>query len=249
MSSVILSNDFSIENVSFSQPRKNNMGGISILLNYLNNGKNGPLVIQTPKMRVPFGVDAQEPQEGVGPIKYSLNTSLAANDSTNESLIKFTESIRELDIFTKAKGVDSSEEWFGKKKSADVIDELFKSAEKKPKNDKYASTLKLKLPVRDGKPQFEVFDESKKSIQIINNNEIDLSGIEKGCEVIAIIQCTGIWFVGKTSFGIGWKIIQLKTYKQARLVGYSIIDDDPDDEEDGEEEEIVEEEEEIVEAE
>ena len=248
MSSVILSTDFSIENVSFSQPRKNNMGGISILLNYMNNGKSGPLIMQTPKMRIPFGVDVQE-YEGGAP-KYSINASLATDDSPNTNLKLFTDNIRSLDDFTKARAVECSDEWFGKKKTAEVVEELFKSAEKKPKTDKYASTLKLKLPTRDNKPQFEVFDETKNAVQIVVNNEIDLSSIEKGSEVVAIIQCTGIWFVGKTSFGIGWKIIQLKTYKNAKLVGYSIVDDDPDEEEIEEvEEEEEEEEEEIVEAE
>ena len=61
--------------------------------------------------------------------------------------------------------------------------------------------------------------------------------------MVAIIQCTGVWFVGKTQFGLGWKVVQLKTFKNQKLVGYSIIDDDPEEEtEEIEEVEEVEEE-------
>ena len=50
---VILSTDFKCENVTYKEPRKNTVGGQSILQNYFNEltGKNGPLVIQTPKLR------------------------------------------------------------------------------------------------------------------------------------------------------------------------------------------------------
>ena len=94
MSSVILANDFKIENVSFKEPKKNSNGGLSILLNYFNEktNKNGPLLVQTPKMRMPFGVDAAESENG-GPIRYSFNVSLAKDDSDNTNLITFSKII------------------------------------------------------------------------------------------------------------------------------------------------------------
>ena len=62
MSAVTLPSDFKIENVSFKEPKKNAVGGQSILLNYQNDliNKNGPLILQTPKMRIPFGLDITE---------------------------------------------------------------------------------------------------------------------------------------------------------------------------------------------
>jgi hypothetical protein len=47
--------------------------------------------------------------------------------------------------------------------------------------------------------------------------------------------------MGKTQFGIGWKILQMKVYKSAGLIGYSIIDDDEDEPKESEEEEEEEE--------
>lgn len=242
MSSVILSSNFKITNVSFKEPKKNAVGGQSILLNYFNDEtkKSGPLLIQTPKMRMPFGPDISEGDNGAK--RFSVNTSLATLDSNNQNLTVFTEIIRVLDEHTKNFAVENSELWFGKKQKLEVLEEFYKSAEKKSKNDKYANTIKLKLPVIKKQPddrlipQFEIYSESKEVVNIIQNGEVDLSCLEKGGEIVAVIQCTGVWFVGKTQFGLGWKVVQLKTYKNQKLVGYSIIDDDP-------EEEVVEEEE------
>ena len=249
MSTVVLSSEFSADNVSFKEPRKNAVGGQSILLNYYNPAtkKNGPLVLQTPKMRIPFGHDASESDNG-GPIRYSVNASMASGDSQNANLVLFTELIRELDVCVKNSGVEQSELWFGKRQKAEVLEEFYKSAEKKSKNDKYPSTLKMKLPTKTvgdkSVPQFDIYSESKELVNIIDDTGINLSCLEKGSEIVAIIQCTGVWFVGKTQFGLGWKVIQLKCFRTQKLVGYSIVDDDPEEEEVEEEEEEVEEEEE-----
>ena len=238
---VILSSDFKSQNVTFKDPRKNAVGGQSILLNYFNEmtGKNGPLIVQTPKLRMPFGFDCSESENGAK--RYSVNASLATDESNNVHLKQFTEVVRELDNCTKNTAEQLSDVWFGKKQSAEVISEFYKSAEKKSKNDKYASTLKLKLPTHHNTklPQFEIYNEVKERVNIVVDGDIDLSCLEKGGEFVAIIQCTGIWFVGKTQFGLGWKVVQLKTFRNQKLVGYSIIDDDP--EEEGEEVEEVEE--------
>ena len=247
MSAVVLTSNFKVENVSFKEPKKNAVGGQSVLLNYYNEKtkKAGPLVIQTPKMRMPFGPDVSESDTGVK--KYSVNTSLANAESSNNNLKVFTEIIRVLDTYTKNYATENSEIWFGKKQKAEVLEEFYKSAEKKSKQEKYPSTLKLKLPVKvngdKNIPQFDIYNDSKELVNIVDNSEIDLACLEKGSEVVAIIQCTGVWFVGKTQFGLGWKVVQLQTFKTQKLVGYSIVDEDPEEEE--EEEEVEEEEEEV----
>lgn len=249
MTTVTLVSNFKIENVSFKEPKKNAVGGQSVLLNYFyeNTKKSGPLILQTPRMRMPFGPEIYESDTGFK--KYSVNTSLANLDSNNSNLKLFTEIIRNLDTFTKKYATDNSELWFGKKQKAEVIEEFYKSPEKKSKLDKYPSTLKLKLPVKvngdKSIPQFNIYNDSKEIINIVDNSDIDISCLEKGSDVIAIIQCTGVWFVGKTQFGLGWKVVQLQTFKTQKIVGYSIIDEDPEEEEE-EVEEVEEEEEEEV---
>ena len=248
-SPVVLTSTFKIENVSFKEPKKNSAGGQSVLLNYYNENtkKQGPLLLQTPKMRMPFGPDVSTAENGGK--RYSVNTSLALPDSSNQNLKQFTEIIRVLDDFTKKFAVENSDLWFGKKHKLEVIEEFYKSAAKPSKTDKYPSTLKLKLPVKmvgppesqKPVPQFEIYDDSKNNINVVVEHEIDLSCLEKGSDVIGLIQCTGVWFVGKTQLGLGWKVVQLKTFKSQKIVGYSIVDEEE------EEEEVVEEEEEEVE--
>jgi len=248
MSAVVLASNFKLENVSFKEPKKNAVGGQSVLLNYFNEStkKSGPLIMQTPKMRMPFGPDISESDTGIK--KYSVNTSLANAESNNNNLKVFTEIIRVLDEHTKKFATENSELWFGKKQKAEVLEEFYKSAEKKSKQDKYPSTLKLKLPVKitgdKNIPQFDIYNDSKELLNIVDNSDIDLSCLEKGSDIVAIIQCTGVWFVGKTQFGLGWKVVQLQTFKTQKLVGYSIVDEDPEEEEEEEEVEEVEEEEE-----
>lgn len=257
MSAVVLTSNFKLENVSFKEPKKNPSGGQSVLLNYYNDStkKAGPLIIQTPRMRIPFGPDISEnPDTGVK--KFSINTSLFMDGAQNQNLKVFTEIIRVLDNHTKKFASENSEVWFSKKIKYDVIEEFYKSAEKKSKHtDKYPSTLKLKLPAkytpaREGHsekyiPQFDIYNDTKELVNVVVDSDIDLSCLEKGSDVIGIIQCTGVWFVGKTQFGLGWKVVQLKTFKNQKLVGYSIVDEDPEEEE----EEVEEEEEEEVEVE
>ena len=95
----------------------------------------------------------------------------------------------------------------------DVIEEFYKSAEKKSKQEKYPSTLKLKLPVKvSGEkniPQFDIYNDSKELVNIVNCNEIDLSCLEKGSDIIGIIcKCL---FVGKTNL-----VLQLYNFKHLK---------------------------------
>jgi hypothetical protein len=229
---ILMTNEFDINNVSFTKPRKNNMGGQNILVNYLADGRNGPLILQTPRLRAPFGLDRQD-NDGAGPIKYNVNVSLAHGENPNPTVQAFTENIQCVDNFVREKGAELSESWFGKQKSSEFVNELFRSCEKKPKDGKWASTLKLKLPLRDGKPTFTIYDDSRTAMSLVSEDgSLNLDCIQRGCEVVAIIQCTGVWFMGKTQFGIGWKVLQMKLYQTNKLIGYSIVDDDPVEEDD-----------------
>ena len=60
----------------------------------------------------------------------------------------------------------------------------------------------------------------------MNSGELNLDCIQRGCEIVALIQCTGVWFMGKTQFGIGWKVLQIKVYQTHKLIGYAIVDDE-----------------------
>ena len=227
MSAVLLSNEFSASNISFSEPKKNQMGGHNVLINYNNNGRSGPLIIQTPRLRAPFGADRQIP-DGGGPVRYTLNLSVNNDGATGQ----FFEFIKSLEETVLNAGVDLSEKWFGKKKSKEVVAELMRSVVKYPKEkDKYDPTVKLKLPYNKKGPQFNIEDEKKTPVNVWLDGEIDLTTIPKGSEAVCVIQCTGVYFIGKSQFGIGFKLLKARVYQGNLLKNIDIIDDE---EEEGE---------------
>lgn len=222
MATVILSTEFNESNVTFSEPKKNSKGGSNVLINYTSDsGSRGPLILQTPRLRVPFGADRQEP-EGGGAMRYSVNLSINTDGVTG----KFFNVIQQIEEFVLNSAVENSESWFGKKKSKDVVQELMRSVIKYPKNEKYDPTLKIKLPYNDKGPQFKLEDSAKTPINVWVDNEIDVKNIPKGSEMVCIIQCTGVYFIGKTQFGIGFKILKARVYEGNLLQNIDIIEDD-----------------------
>lgn len=222
MATVILSNEFNESNVTFSEPKKNAKGGSNVLINYTSDsGSRGPLILQTPRLRVPFGADRQEP-EGGGATRYSVNLSINSEGTVG----KFFNVIQQIEEFVLNSAVENSESWFGKKKSRDVVQELMRSVVKYPKNDKYDPTIKIKLPYNEKGPQFKLEDSTKAPVNIWVDSEIDIKSIPKGSEIICIIQCTGVYFIGKTQFGIGFKVVKARIYESKLLQNIDIIDDD-----------------------
>lgn len=229
---ILLPNEFESQNVNFLPPKQNKLGGQSVLLNYKEGEKTSPFIFQTCRVRVPFGIDQNKPQDG-GPVKYHISFSLANQDTENEQLKTFTNNIRDVDNLAK-QFPQNSDTWFGKKLKPDIVDEFYKSAEKFPKDTtKWPSTLKVKLPLdKKGQPQFVLYDENKKPINILNEDgELNLDCIPRGSEAVLLIQPTGVWFVGKTQYGVGYKLVQGKIYKSNKLTGYSIVDEEEIEEE------------------
>lgn len=227
MSAVLLSNEFNVSNVSFTEPKKNQMGGQNVLINYNNSGRTGPLIIQTPRLRAPFGADRQEP-DGGGPVRYSVNLTV---NSSEGPIGQFYKIIQDLEEHVLNTGVEMSDKWFGKKKSKEVVAELMRSVVKHPKDkDKYDPSLKLKLPYNDKGPQFNLEDDKKQPINVWIDGEIDISNIPKGSEMVCVIQCTGVYFIGKSQFGIGFKILKARVYQGNLLKNIDIIDEDDEEE-------------------
>jgi hypothetical protein len=228
---IVLPNEFETESVNFMPPKTNKLGGQSVLLNYTPDGSSsGPFIMQTCRVRLPFGIDQSKPQNGEA-VKYHISFSMANDETQNEQLKLLTKNIRSIDSKAKSMASDS-DTWFGKKLSPELVNEFYKSAEKFPKDPKWPSTLKVKLPFdKKGAPQFVLYDENKKPIDIVDSDgNVDPNAIPKGCEAVCLIQSTGVWFVGKTQFGVGYKLLQAKIYKSNKLSGYSIVDSEPEDE-------------------
>lgn len=227
---IVLPSEFDDSSIKFLAPRVNKMGGQSVLINYDNDQTSGAFILQTCRVRIPFGVDQSKPQNGE-PVKYHISVAMANDETQNAQLRQFTENVRTID--NKAKEYASSDTtWFGKKLSEELVGEFYKSAEKFPRDTKWPSNLKVKLPIINGVPQFVLYDENKKPIKMVDEDgNVDHSAIPRGSEAVCLIQSTGVWFVGKTQFGVGYKLLQAKIYKSNKLSGYSIVDSEDEEEE------------------
>ena len=221
-----------VGNVSFSDVKTNDNGGKTIYLNY----ENHPFIIQTPKITLPYNMSVYD--KGEYP-KYSIEVSF--RDLDNNSRVKrFYDNFERLDDAIVEEGSKNSMGWFKKKKAhRDVIMALFspqiklsRDKETGEVDGKYPPTMKFKLPVRDGKPGFDIYDFSKKEL----DRPLDELFV-KGATIQAVIRCSGIWIVGG-KFGCSWNVCKVKVDAPVAIQSYAFIDDSEeeadDDDSDGE---------------
>lgn len=243
MDNILLPNNIDLSKVTYGAVKTLASGGKSIYISHNGN----PFMVQTPEMRSPFGLSKWDRTEkgldGVekNSFKYDLLLGFDGRD-TREPLNTFYTKIEELDNKLIDDGMENSMNWLGKKMtSREVTEELYTPMIRHSRdkntgeiNDKYPPTFKLTVPYRDGKFQCDVYGPS--------NNEIDLSTVNlQGAKVIAIIQCVGIWVVGK-KFGCSWKVLQMKITPKSSIPKFAfkeIANDKADDEEEEDNEEEV----------
>lgn len=244
MDNILLPNNIDLSKVTYGAVKNLASGGKSIYISHNGN----PFMVQTPEMRSPFGLSkwdrTEKGSDGVekNSYKYDLLLGFDGRD-TREVLNTFYTKIQELDNKLIDDGMENSMNWLGKKmNSREVTEELYTPMIRHSRdkntgeiNDKYPPTFKITVPYRDGKFQCDVYGP--------DNNEIDLSAINlQGARVIAIIQCVGIWVVGK-KFGCSWKVLQMKVTPRSNIPKFAfkeIANDKAHDEEDEEDEEEVE---------
>ena len=241
MDSILLPSQIDLSKIKYGAVKVLPSGGKSI---YVSHG-GAPLMIQTPERRSPFGLSkwdkTEKGSDGVekDTYKYDLLLGFDGKES-RENLNTFYEKLSELDTKLISDGMENSMSWLGKKyTSTEVVTELYTPLirHSRDKNtgevtDKYPPTFKLTVPYRDGKFQCTVYGPDK--------SEIDLSNINlQGARVVAIVQCVGIWVVGK-KYGCSWKVIQMKVTPRSNIPKFAIrdVEDDKAVEDDVEEEDV-----------
>jgi len=194
-----LANDFSANDIVFAGIRKNKQGGKFIPLSLAN----GPVRIQMPSLRAPFGLNP--PRDQVK--EYYVNLSL-----TPELESKFAEVDQRVAEYVHANCVDL----MGKSVDLGTLkDILMTGLVKAAKDPKYASTIKLKASRGDGKDLAECYNSAR--------DPIPLEEIKSGTQLESIIELTQVWFIsGK--FGVSARLLQAKLSPSDKLSGYSFID-------------------------
>lgn len=218
---VITASSFNIANMKFGVAKDNsgNNGGKSVAITY--NG--GPLMVQTPKMTSPYGVNKWDNVGGGS----KISVDLSFGDVTeNPECAAFFEMCKALNTAFVNEGLANSNAWFKKKhNSADVIEALYTNLIKYSKDKTtgeqstvYPPTFKVNLPQNDGVNSFTVYDSKKEQIDL---DSVDL----KGAEIRVIMVCSGIWLAGG-KFGCTWRAQQMQvTPRLTKIKDFAFVEE------------------------
>lgn len=214
--------------MKYTKPKPmGNQGGKQVGI--LNANVNKQTKVNTPLMTT-WGVN-EWPSDTGGPSKYDMSLQFPKDEYSTPSQEKFLENMKAFEAKLKADALVNSKEWFGKNiTSPDVIDALYTPMLRYPKKkDAHGEptgeldferppTLKIKIPYWEGKFGFKVFNDKKKRLYPLvdeEGGELDdaeqpapLDFIAKGAKVAVQIVNGGIWFAGG-KFGTNWKLREL----------------------------------------
>jgi hypothetical protein len=192
----------------YSAPKMNASGGKSIGI--LNSKSNKALYIETPAM-MQWGIKDWEGNE-----KFNMTLQFHNPEfEENEDQSKFLENIVAFENKLKEDAIINSKEWFGKPKlTADMVEVLFSSKIKYPKNRETGEltgkppSMDARVPYYDNVWRSEVYDTDGQCLFPTDDPAVTpQSLIAKGSKVVTILQCGGLWFAnGK--FGVTWRLYQ-----------------------------------------
>jgi hypothetical protein len=217
--------------LSYSAPKPNAAGGK--VVNLYNKHAKESLTISVPLMGswgaqevkevVGKGADGKPITKGTG--KYTMSLQFAKGQYTTPDADKFLEQMKMLEQKIKEDAMTYSKEWFGKEiKSMDVMDEKISPMLKFPKikgseerNLDGPPSLTVKLPCWKDVWQTSVFDEDYNPLYVkgktaAGTNPLDflVNTSKAPIQIIALIQCGGLWFVGSPAkVSVTWNLKQV----------------------------------------
>ena len=227
---IMLAKNLDVPSIAFEPVRKNALGGNVVYLKYSGAPK---MVVQTPVVSAPFGLSTFT-DDKTGAVKYSLDMSFRGMED-DPKVKELHDKMQEIDATLIDEGVKNSKEWFGKKVSKEVVENFYRPLVKPSKDpSKYAPTMKFKIMTnRNGSVAVDAYNHLKESVDL---TEV----LVPGSRIQAIIECSSVWFVNKSMFGVSWRLVQVKVQKSDRIAGFSFVEDS-DAEEEYETEEVYEE--------
>lgn len=215
MENVLFPKDIDVSNLEYTDLRPFGEHAKIAYINY----KGSPLMIQTPLMKLPYGLGKYDDGEKV---KYTLDFSFGG-DSKKIQVLK--DKLEEIESKILDDSVKNSLAWFKKKKQTkEVSQALFTPGVKVAMSDgeptdKYPPTFKAKLHHSNDKFRVLCFDQDKQPV----NPDLNTL-ITKGQSVRAIVQLFGLWFAG-SKFGVTYEVKQLKFNPSNNISTYAFADD------------------------
>ena len=232
----------SASDIQFADVRKNKNGGASV--GFKLNNQN--VQFRIPQVSFPGGLQVKENpnKDGSVTVSYNLSASMNGGDpygqtrsedvSDTGKLYNFMFDLQERIIQT---AVERSTQWFGKKRSEDSIRDSFNkfvsvSVDKVDgawvPNGKYPPSLRMKLPVYDGKVAMELIDGDENDVELSPGTLVGT--FSKGSSAKLVLQGQ-IYFVGQ-SFGVTWKPSYGQIFQRKKATARDFFKRDEDDAED-----------------
>lgn len=212
--------------VGFSQPKILDNGAKLVYVNY----SNAKFVVQTPWMALPWDMSAFT--EDKYP-KYSITLSFNGMDEEPE-LQEFHDRLVDVEQKIIDGGVENSVAWFKKKnQSREVMESIFTpivrvsiDKETGEPDGKYAPSMRVKVPCRDGNWECKLYDTEGNQLRI-NDPESGVSMddiLVKGSRIRCIIQCVGLW-IANTGYMCQWKLSRAEVDVLKRDRNHSFLPD------------------------
>ena len=186
-------------------PKRNQNGGLRVDLEYKDPNFQKIYLLQTPKLRLPFGLGAQEKENQNTP-SYSLSLSFDGYKSNKGDELEFVRGIEEIDTHVKRLASENSKVWFKKTMPMSVIEELFHPSIRY--SDDWPPLFKAKVPFWSGRFNCEFYDSSR--------TKCTPESISNGSYAIGLIQLTSLWFVNQR-FGCNWTLKQGQIFPSVKM--------------------------------
>ena len=250
--SIIKAANVDFSKVTFSDVKK--LGKGKMVYANLNSDK---IILQTPKMSVPFGISRWRDPSADDSNGDSFRLGLSFyGEENNADIHAFKKNLTQFDDMIKQKIKENSKEWLNKSTvSMEVIEDAYYVPNVKLSVDKdgkeYPSRVEVKLDRQKEEDEFTgkfvsnkrfnheimVFDENKNPLELNESNYESV--VPKGSQAICIIELVYISITAKIS--CKWKLVQMKVIKNKKAItDYAIVDDDDEENSDNQGNELKE---------
>jgi hypothetical protein len=221
-----------IADIDITAPKLNKSGGKSANILFKPT-KKGLYINMTAPMLTWGASMFKDPQSGKE--TFDLSLQFPRKDYSTPETDVLLSKFQELEQYIKSEAIRNSMAWFNKKTmTPEVIEALWTPMLKYTKDPQTgeadvtkAPTLKVKLPCWEGKFNCEIYDPQGTMLypdESTGSSPLEL--IPKGINIVAIIQCGGLWFAnGK--FGCTWRLFQAVVQPKPTMKGKCWINVSP----------------------
>ncbi len=229
---IVSSSNLDISKVTFGDIRTNAKGGKSVPIKY--NGQ--PLQIRLEKSSYPMGVNVKETDNGMN---YTMSLTLKGCDpyakeragpeaGSTGSLYNFLLDMQKKLLDT---AETNSTKWFNKSRSRSVLEDTMKqfispSVEKVNgewvPSGKYPPSLRMKVPVYDGRVTMDVTDQFGKPVMVDVDNITQVFPKRVDASVVVAPSV----YVSGQGWGVTWRITYAKVSPPQRATAADIFRDE-----------------------